>query len=225
MLKGGNNNTALGCNSFANLTNGNGNIALGYEAGADVFNGNNNIEIGNLGDTFDYNCIRIGNIQTNTSIAGIYGTPVSGSAVIVNSSGRLGVAPSSRRFKQDIHPMEEASSVLLSLRPVTFKYKPGIDPKGTPQFGLVAEEVDQADPDLVVRDDKDEIFTVRYEAVNAMLLNEFLKEHRKVEEQSAEIQGLNQKFGEELKHRNAENADLKQRLEALEKITRSQKSN
>jgi hypothetical protein len=90
--------------------------------------------------------------------------------------------------------MNDASGVLLSLRPVTFKYKPGIDPQGTPQFGLVAEEVAKVNPDLVVRDGKGQIFTVRYEAVNAMLLNEFLKQHRTVQQQNAEIQQLKQQL-------------------------------
>ena len=117
--------------------------------------------------------------------------------------------------------MDDASSVLLSLRPVTFKYKPGIDPQGIPQFGLVAEEVDQVDPNLVVRDSHNQIFSVRYEAVNAMLLNEFLKEHKRVEEQNTELQELNRKVGSE----HSANAELKQRLEALEQIVRNQKSN
>jgi hypothetical protein len=130
--------------------------------------------------------------------------------VTVNSSGQLGVAPSSRRFKQDIHSMDDASSVLLSLRPVTFKYRPGIDPQGTPQFGLVAEEVAKVDPELVLRDGKGQIFTVRYDAVNAMLLNEFLKQHRTVDEQSGEIQNL--------KH---QNDSLEWRLNELEKAVAS----
>ena len=103
-------------------------------------------------------------------------------AVYVNSDGQLGTATSSARFKQDIHSMDKASDVLLALRPVTFRYKPEIDPQGLPQFGLVAEEVAKVDPDLVARDAQGELYSVRYEAVNAMLLNEFLKEHRKMQE-------------------------------------------
>src|SRR5208283_6112455 len=98
-----------------------------------------------------------------------------------------GTVTSSARFKQNIHSMGEASEALLALRPVTFRYKPGIDPKGLAQFGLVAEEVDKVDPDLVVRDATNGIYSVRYEAVNAMLLNEFLKQHSKVEQQNTEI--------------------------------------
>jgi trimeric autotransporter adhesin len=151
--------------------------------------GNNNIEIGNLGVAAEANTIHIGTqgTQTRAFIAGISGTGVSGMAVKINSSGQLGVAPSSARFKQDIQAMGEASDALLALKPVTFRYKHQIDPDGIPQFGLVAEDVAKVNPDLVVRDGDGKVYTVRYEAVNAMLLNEFLKEHRKVQEQEATI--------------------------------------
>jgi hypothetical protein len=114
-------------------------------------------------------------------------TGVIGPAVKINGDGKLGVASSSARFKQEIRSMDEASDVLLALRPVTFHYKPEIDPEGIPQFGLVAEEVEKVNPDLVVRDKEGKPYTVRYDQVNAMLLNEFLKEHRKVEDQGAMI--------------------------------------
>src|SRR5204863_8468069 len=106
------------------------------------------------------------------------------------TTGQLGTTPpaSSRRFKKEIKPMDRTSAAILSLKPVTFQYKS--DNTGTPQFGLIAEEVAEVNPDLIARDDKGEIYTVRYEAVNAMLLNEFLKEHRKVEEQEATISEL-----------------------------------
>src|SRR4029077_4533415 len=100
----------------------------------------------------------------------------------VNSAGQLGTAPSSERFKEAIKPMDKASEAILALKPVTFRYKHQLDPDGIPQFGLVAEQVEKVNPDLVARDDQGKIYTVRYEAVNAMLLNEFLKEHRKVED-------------------------------------------
>ena len=109
---------------------------------------------------------------------------------MVNSSGQLGVAPSSERFKDQIKPMDKASEAVLALKPVTFHYKKEIDPAGTSQFGLVAEEVEKVNPDLIVRDKEGKPYSVRYEAVNAMLLNEFLKEHRKVEEQQATIAQL-----------------------------------
>src|SRR5207248_1270255 len=107
--------------------------------------------------------------------------------VVVNAAGKLGVAPSSERFKQEIKPMDKASEAILALKPVTFRYKHEIDPDGIPQFGLIAEQVEKVNPDLVVRGEDGKVMTVRYEAVNAMLLNEFLKEHRKVEEQQATI--------------------------------------
>src|SRR5213078_3939887 len=129
--------------------------------------------------------IRIGGgSQTATYVAGIAGQTVGagGSTCYVDNDGKLGVFLSARRFKTDIADMAAASEALLALRPVTFHYKPELDKTGIPQFGLVAEEVAEVNPDLVVRDAKGELSTVRYEAVNAMLLNEFLKEHRKVEE-------------------------------------------
>jgi len=101
---------------------------------------------------------------------------------VVNPAGKLGVAPSSARFKQQIQSMDKASEAILALKPVTLRYKKEIDPDGTPQFGLVAEDVAKVNPDLVVRDTRGKVYTVRYEAVNAMLLNEFLKEHRQVQE-------------------------------------------
>jgi Chaperone of endosialidase len=190
---GGSNNTAVGFESLASDDIGNNNTALGYFAGYQI-TGNSNIDIGNEGLSTDDNTIRIGSGQSQTFIAGINGATVTGANVVVDpDTGQLGVTTSSARFKDDIRSMDEASEVLLSLRPVTFHYKAGLDPKATPQFGLVAEEVDQVDPDLVLRDAQHQIFTVRYEAVNAMLLNEFLKQHRKVEQQSAEIEALKEK--------------------------------
>lgn len=135
------------------------------------------------------NTIRIGKegTQAVTFIAGIDGAAVAGASVVVSSNGQLGVAPSSQRFKKDVQAIGNVSDVLLALHPVTFRYRPDLDPKGVPQFGLVAEEVEKVDSDLVVRDDQGKAYTVRYEAVNAMLLNEFLKEHRRVDEQKVTI--------------------------------------
>jgi len=136
------------------------------------------------------NTTRIGTAETQTAtyIAGIANATVTGSAVYVDTTtGKLGLLSSSKRFKEAIEPMNKASEALLSLKPVTFRYKHELDPAGTPQFGLVAEEVEKVNPDLVARDDLGKPCTVRYEAVNAMLLNEFLKEHREVQEQKATI--------------------------------------
>jgi hypothetical protein len=114
--------------------------------------------------------IRVGKqgTQHGTFIAGIYGIAVTGSPVVVNSNGKLGVTSSSARFKQAIRPMEKTSEAILSLKPVTFRYKEDIDPEGIPQFGLVAEEVGKVNPDLVTRDEEGKAYTVRYDPVNAM---------------------------------------------------------
>jgi hypothetical protein len=162
---------------------------LGFGAGQNLTTGSNNIDIGNAGAAGESNKIRIGTVgtQTKTFIAGIHGVAVSGPPVLVSSSGQLGVAPSSKRFKDGIKSMDKASDVILALKPVTFRYKKEIDPKGVPQYGLVAEDVEAVNADLVVRDKEGKVNTVRYDAVNAMLLNEFLKEHRTVQEQGATI--------------------------------------
>jgi len=190
----GTGNTAVGYRALRNNTSGSGNIALGSDAGGSLTTGSYNIDIGHSGNAGESSTIRIGATQTNTFIAGIYNTTASsGVAVYVTPSGQLGTLTSSARFKRDIHSMDDASDVLLSLRPVTFRYKPELDPQGLPQFGLVAEEVEKIDPDLVARDDKNQIYTVRYEAINAMLLNEFLKQHSKAEQQNTEIERLKEK--------------------------------
>jgi len=180
----GGNNTATGAAALSNTT-GINNIALGFAAGGNLTIGDSNIDIGNEGVAGDANTIRIGTqeTQTRTFIAGIHGTALgSGVAVRVNANGRLGIAPSSERFKQNIKPMDKASETVLALKPVTFRYKPDLDPDGVPQFGLVAEEVEKVNPDLVAHDRDGKPYTVRYEGVNAMLLNEFLKEHHQVQE-------------------------------------------
>ena len=188
----GNSNTALGNNALSANT-GNSNIAVGDSAGINLTTGSNNIDIGNKGVAGEANTIRIGKkgTQTATSIAGIRGTTVAdGIGVLIDANGRLGTTTSSARFKKDIQAMDKASEVIHSLRPVTFHYKKELDPAGIPQFGLVAEQVAKVNPDLVARDDQGEPYTVRYEAVNAMLLNEFLKEHRKVQEQDGKQKKL-----------------------------------
>ena len=141
--------------------------------------------------TGESNTIRVGGVQTATYIAGISGQTASGgAAVYVNSDGKLGTSTSSERFKDEIKPMDKASEMILALRPVSFRYKKEIDPKAIPQFGLVAEEVEKVNPDLVVRDKEGKPYTVRYDQVNAMLLNEFLKQHRTVQELKKEVASL-----------------------------------
>ncbi len=186
----GNNNVAIGIAALEKKTTGSRNIALGSGAGRNLNVGDDNIHIGNQGLPRESNVIRIGTVgaQTNTFIAGISGVTVAGGvAVVIDANGRLGTSTSSARFKEAISPMDNASEAILALEPVTFRYNKELDPAGIPQFGLVAEEVEKVNPDLVVRDTDRKAYGVRYEAVNAMLLNEFLKEHRKVEEQAATI--------------------------------------
>ena len=181
----GNGNTATGLYALQNNTTGSSNIALGTFAGTNLTTGDNNIDVGNAGASGEANTIRIGTAgtQTNAYMSGIYQTTVArGLAVVIDSTGHLGTKGSSERFKDAIKPMDEASEVIHALKPVTFHYKKDLDPAGIPQFGLVAEEVAKVNPDLVARDDQGKIYTVRYDAVNAMLLNEFLKEHRTVQE-------------------------------------------
>jgi hypothetical protein len=172
---------------------------VGNLAGRNLTTGSNNIDIGNQGVAAEAKTIRIGQQgnQKATFIAGISGVAVTGSPVVVNSNGRLGVSTSSARFKEAIKPMDKASEAILALKPVTFRYKHELDPEGIPQFGLVAEQVEKVNPDLVARNAEGKPYTVRYEAVNAMLLNEFLKEHkaiaeerRKVQDQQKEIDAL-----------------------------------
>ena len=193
----GNRNTAVG--SFAlQATTGSDNIALGNAAGLNLTTGNNNIDIGNRGVAGESNTIRIGDVdQARTFIAGISGARVTGAPVSVNAGGQLGVAPSSARFKDEIKPMDKTSEAILALKPVTFHYKKDLDPDGIPQFGLVAEELARVNPDLVVRDAEGKPYTVRYDAVNAMLLNEFLKEHRKVQDLESALEQLTARLKEQ----------------------------
>ena len=169
----GNNNTANGFQALANNTTGSSNIGLGKDAGSGVTTADDVICIGAAGANVSHSCY-IGNIFNQSAPSAL--------AVFVASDGKLGTMPSSTRFKEDIKPMNEASEVILALRPVTFRYKKDFNPTRTAQFGLVAEEVEKVNPDLVVRDKEGKPYSVRYDQVNAMLLNEFLKEHQTVQE-------------------------------------------
>ncbi|MBO0732989.1 MAG: tail fiber domain-containing protein [Methylocapsa sp.] len=210
----GNLNTGDGFNALLNNTTGLRNIALGFDAGQNLTTGSNNIDIGNGGIAGESSKIRIGapGVQTATFIAGIRGATVpSGIEVVVGTNGQLGTVVSSARFKEAIKPMGKASEAILSLKPVTFRYKRQLDPEGIPQFGLVAEQVEKVNPALVARDHQKKVFTVRYEAVNAMLLNEFLKEHRKVE-------GLEAAIARQQKEINALSASLKLQASQTRKV-------
>jgi len=190
----GSGNTAMGDDALFNNTTGNNNIALGFNAGSNLTTGDNNIDIGYnvVGVAGESHTIRIGNADiTDTFIRGINGATASGgAAVFVNGNGKLGTTTSSARFKDQIKPMGKTSEALYALKPVTFRYKKGLDPQQIAQFGLVAEEVEKVSSDLVIRDAEGKPQAVRYEQVNAMLLNEFLKEHQTVQQQGATIARL-----------------------------------
>jgi len=194
----GDGNTAIGRYALT-VTTGSGNTALGANAGSALTSGANNIDIGVdvIGAAGESNSIRIGANLPETSgasachIGGIFnqsGDPASMTAVGIDASGKLATVLSSRRFKHDIKPMDKASEAILALKPVTFHYKS--DAKNTPCFGLIAEEVAQVNPDLVVRNKDGDIYTVRYDQVNAMLLNEFLKARRQIDVQQQQIDAL-----------------------------------
>jgi hypothetical protein len=219
-------NTASGWNALSRNTTGDNNIALGQLAGVNLTTGNGNIDIGNVGVAGEGKTIRIGTTgtQTNTFIAGISGATVpTGVPVIVDTTGHLGTTTSSARYKEAVKPMDKASEAILALKPVTFRYKKQLDPEGIPQFGLVAEQVEKVNPDLVARDEQGKPYTVRYEAVNAMLLNEFLKEHRTVQEQGATITRQRKDFetaiAQQQKQIEALTATVKEQASQIQKVS------
>ena len=177
----GSNKTANGFQTLGNNTTGSFNIAMGNMAGSGVTTADDVICIGTAGDNLSHSCY-IGNIFNQASPSGL--------SVFVNSDGKLGTNPSSRRFKKDLKPMENTSEAILALQPMTFRYKKDFDPTGTSQFGLVAEDVEKVNPDLVVHDNEGKPFGVRYDQVNAMLLNEFLKARRQIDAQQKQIDAL-----------------------------------
>jgi hypothetical protein len=174
-------NTAIGNDTLRGYTTGRSNIALGISAGSGIVTASGVICIGAPGADLSNSCF-IGHIRGVTTMH------ADAIPVVIDSAGQLGTATSSARFKKEIKPMDRACETILGLRPVTFQNK--TDTKGIPQFGLIAEEVAEVNPDLVVHDQNGDIYTVRYDAVNAMLLNEFLKAHRKIEEQETAIAEL-----------------------------------
>jgi hypothetical protein len=194
----GNSNTAVGGYALGFNTTGNNNIAIGYEAGfGNLATASNNIDIGNQGTGGDSSAIRIGSegAQTNTYIAGIYGVTSFGIPVYINSNGQLGTVSSSRRYKEDIQDMADASSGLLRLRPVTFRYKKPSDDGSKPvQYGLIAEEVAEVYPDLVARSADGQIETVKYQLLDPMLLNELQKQHATITAQQEQIRSLEERL-------------------------------
>jgi Chaperone of endosialidase len=217
----GNDNTASGYLAFYQNTIGNNNVALGNLAGSNLTSGSNNIDIGNEGVPEESGIIRIGTNGTHTStfVAGIRGVPVSGGMpVAVNANGQFGVRPSSSRFKAAIRPMNDASEAIFELQPVTFRYKLDHGSEDAPQFGLVAEKVERVNRDLVVHDETGKPFTVRYDAVNAMLLNEFLKAHSQLEEFASIIQEQQQEIRALMKTLKEQAAQLQRVSERVDLI-------
>jgi hypothetical protein len=202
----GSQNTASGYLALQSNTTGSGNIAVGFQAGQDLTTGSHNIDIANKGVAAESGTIRIGTgaFQKATFIAGIKGVSVTGSAVMVSSTGQLGVTVSSERFKTAISPMESNTGKLQQLRPVTFHLK--TDPKGALQYGLIAEEVAKVYPELVIRGEKGRIDGVRYDELAPMLLNEVQQQQSKMAAQDAKIG--------DLEHQLAALTDLKQELHA-----------
>jgi hypothetical protein len=221
-------NTANGFDALVSNTTGFQNTADGYAALLSNTTGNNNTAIG---DTAGYQITGSGNVcigegvqgvageDNTTRIRNIYASVASDRAVYVNSNNKLGTLASSRRFKDEIKAMDKASEALLALKPVTFRYKKEIDPKSTPQFGLVAEDVEKVNPALVTRDAQGKPYTVRYEAVNAMLLNEFLKAHCKIEDQGRKEQELEATIAQQQKEIADLTASLKEQASQIQKVS------
>src|SRR5947207_3394346 len=204
----GSQNTAIGAHTLDQNITGSSNVALGFQAGFNI-TGNGNVCVGQniLGVAGESNVTRIGNIGSTAQANGVF--------VTVGAGGKLGFQVSSRRYKDDIKPMDRASEALFALKPVSFRYKQEIDPARSPDFGLIAEDVATVNPDLVARDEEGKIVTVRYQAVNAMLLNEFLKEHKKVEEQQASIAELKSTVAQQKNDFQAKAAHQQEQIEAL----------
>jgi hypothetical protein len=201
-------NTAIGGHALDQNVTGSSNVALGFQAGFNT-TGSGNICIGEniFGVAGESNVTRIGNIGSTAQANGVF--------VTVGAGGKLGFQVSSRRYKDDIKPMDKASEALFALKPVSFRYKQEIDPARSPDFGLIAEDVATVNPDLVARDEEGKIVTVRYQAVNAMLLNEFLKEHKKVEGQQASIAELESTVAQQKKDFQATAAHQQEQIETL----------
>jgi polyhydroxyalkanoate synthesis regulator phasin len=214
-------NTAIGFSAMNVNTTGSSNIAIGGDAGTVLTTGSYNIDIGNIGVAGEGNTIRIGDInQTKTFVAGIRGRTTGQNnavAVLIDSNGQLGTISSSLRFKQDVAAMGDTSSRLMELRPVTFHYK--TQPDGPLQYGLIAEEVEQVMPELVVRDAAGQIESVAYHELPAMLLNELQKQQAQIEAKDARIVALeNQQTAQQsqIERERSRNDALEARLAALE---------
>ena len=214
-------NTAIGAQAL-DITTGNSNIGIGFAAGNSLTTGSNNIDIGNAGVAAEANTIRIGTqgTQTETFIAGIFGTPKIKKAcgVVVQSTGQLGCVKSSVRYKRDVRDMGDASDKLMKLRPVIFQYKEDSD--GIKQYGLIAEEVEKVYPELVIDGADGKAEAVEYQVLPAMLLNEVQKQARQLVQKDAQIASMQRQI-EALRKKDAEIDGLAGRLDALERQARA----
>jgi trimeric autotransporter adhesin len=215
-------NTAIGGEALYHNTMGNSNVALGNGAGFNATTGSNNIYIGTAmgGVAGESNACYIGSIFNEVSVGGV--------PVLVNAASKLGTIVSSKRFKENIKPMDKSSEVLLALRPVTFRYKKEIDPAGTSQSGLVAEDVEKVNPDLVIRDKEGKPYSVRYDQVNSMLLNEFLKEHKAFVEEQHNLEKLQATVARQQKQIEALTAGLEKvnaQLEVVKSVDQTAMNN
>jgi hypothetical protein len=223
-LTEGLNNVAVGFQALRASTTAGGNVAVGNGAGIDITSGSNNVCIGTGAGTIiteSNNVICIGtnvagaNVENSCYIGNIWTQPGGTQAVYVNSEGKLGAQVSSRRFKDEIKPMEQASEIIYALKPVSFRYKKEIDPAGAGQFGLVAEDVENVNPDLVIRDKDGKPYSVRYDQVNAMLLNEFLKEHNAVQELKSTVREQATVIAQQRKSFESKLGEQEKQIEAL----------
>jgi len=237
-LESGTQNVAVGRRALEFITDGSNNVAVGWRSGDGLTTGSSNTFIGTQAGDFEGpnvdNVICLGN-RGDTQPAGqvtpnrcyighIHGVSLGGPApylnVMVDADGQLGTTVSSRRFKKDIEPMDQASEGILKLKPVTFHYKDRDDKNDkTPQFGLIAEDVEQVNRDLVVYGKDGKVLSVRYDAVDVMLLNEFLKEHKKVEEQQASIADLKSTVALQGKEMAVLTAQLKEQAAQIQKVS------
>ncbi len=209
-------NNAFGFNALDSNVSGSFNTAIGDSAGLDI-TGDGNVCIGEgvFGETGVNDSTYVRNVGSTAQPVGgtVFGVTVD------SATGKLGFAPSSRRYKEDIKPMDKASEALFALKPVTFRHKKQIDPKQHLDYGLIAEDVAKVNPELAIRNGKGEIESLNYQAINAMILNEFLKEHQKVAEQQATIAELKSTVAQQQKGMDVLTAQLKEQATQIQKVS------
>jgi hypothetical protein len=228
----GNSSQAVGFEALFSQRDGLYNNGFGWKALYSNVSGDNNTA---MGDGAGYNITGDGNVCIGANVAGVagendttrirnvYDSLANARVVYVNSDNKIGTLFSSRRYKEEITPMEKASEAILALKPVTFRYKQELDPHRVPMFGLIAEDVEKVNPDLVTRNQKGEAETVRYDAIDVMLLNEFLKEHRKVQGMEVSMAQQKKEFEATIAQQEKEirslTASLKEQAAQIQKVS------